>query len=529
MIPRKILLAVFTLALLGLPAQAQLITGGGSASGGGGGTPGGATNTVQYNAGGGTFGGAGPGTATTVLHGNASGAPTYGAVALGTDVSGILGSSNGGAGSVSGMMQANGSGTVAAATFGNGLSYTSPKLSLTNCLNNQTGTSYAVASTDAACIVTGKNVSAMGFTIVQATTAGFTSGYGATLANINAAGGTNLTLTATTSTFGNGLTSIVLAPGQVADFGSDGTNYPFTAVSLPVMAQDTILGNPNAANYPSAMTLPACASDGSHALTYASHALACTVVTASAASMTVGTTTVLSGTTTKVLFDNAGVLGEYTISGSGNVAMTTSPAFTTPSLGAATGTGLDMSGTAGSVLNLGTSFAMKEGGTTFLAASGGSIFPTLFWGWGTASVGLSSTTPTATSPSIDPNWSGNGTTGFGAATGVHSISIIVDAVEKARATTEGIQYKQVTAPTVGGTATPSIATGSTDEAGEVTAGTSATSVTITFNLTHTNAPFCVVTAQPQITSFAYTLSNTAITITQTATTGDKIDYRCTFP
>lgn len=38
------------------------------------------------------------GTATTVLHGNASGAPTFGAVALTTDVSGTLGPTNGGTG-----------------------------------------------------------------------------------------------------------------------------------------------------------------------------------------------------------------------------------------------------------------------------------------------------------------------------------------------------------------------------------------------------------------------------------------------
>lgn len=55
--------------------------------------------------------------------------------------------------------------------------------------------------------------------------------------------------------------------------------------------------------------------------------------TQTAPSVTVGTTTVLSGTTTRVLYDNAGVLGEYTISGTGNVAMTTSPVFTTPNLG----------------------------------------------------------------------------------------------------------------------------------------------------------------------------------------------------
>lgn len=58
----------------------------------------------------------------------------------------------------------------------------------------------------------------------------------------------------------------------------------------------------------------------------------CTI-TAAAASIAVGTTTIISGTTTRVLFDNAGVLGEYTISGTGNVAMTTNAVFTTPNLG----------------------------------------------------------------------------------------------------------------------------------------------------------------------------------------------------
>lgn len=59
---------------------------------------------------------------------------------------------------------------------------------------------------------------------------------------------------------------------------------------------------------------------------------------APAASLTVGSTVIASGTTTRVLFDNAGVLGEYTISGTGSVAMTTSPSFTTPTLGVASAT-----------------------------------------------------------------------------------------------------------------------------------------------------------------------------------------------
>lgn len=48
--------------------------------------------------------------------------------------------------------------------------------------------------------------------------------------------------------------------------------------------------------------------------------------------ITIGTTAITSGTDTKVLFDNAGVVGEYVISGSGNVAMTTSANLTTPKI-----------------------------------------------------------------------------------------------------------------------------------------------------------------------------------------------------
>lgn len=46
-----------------------------------------------------------------------------------------------------------------------------------------------------------------------------------------------------------------------------------------------------------------------------------------AASIVVGTTTITSGTNTRVLYDNAGVLGEYTITGTGSVVMSNSPTF----------------------------------------------------------------------------------------------------------------------------------------------------------------------------------------------------------
>lgn len=83
------------------------------------------------------------------------------------------------------------------------------------------------------------------------------------------------------------------------------------------------------------------------------------------------------------------------------------------------------------------------------------------------------------------------------------------------------------APAVTGTGSPTIASGSTDNAGEVTGGTSATSIIITFNVAKTNAPFCTVSPQTSVASFVYAISTTAITVTQTATTGQKIDYICT--
>lgn len=53
-------------------------------------------------------------------------------------------------------------------------------------------------------------------------------------------------------------------------------------------------------------------------------------------SVTVGTTSVAGGTSTKVLYNNAGVVGEYTITGTGNVVMGTGATIGTPSITAAT-------------------------------------------------------------------------------------------------------------------------------------------------------------------------------------------------
>lgn len=84
-------------------------------------------------------------------------------------------------------------------------------------------------------------------------------------------------------------------------------------------------------------------------------------------------------------------------------------------------------------------------------------------------------------------------------------------------------------PVVTGTGTPTIASGSSNTAGIVTAGASATSVVITFatNAPWNSVPSCIVTPQTGgIASFAYAVTRTAITVTQSATSGDLINYRC---
>lgn len=48
--------------------------------------------------------------------------------------------------------------------------------------------------------------------------------------------------------------------------------------------------------------------------------------------ITIGTTTITSGTNTRVLYNNAGVVGEYTVTGTGNAVLSDSPTITTPAI-----------------------------------------------------------------------------------------------------------------------------------------------------------------------------------------------------
>lgn len=69
-----------------------------------------------------------------------------------------------------------------------------------------------------------------------------------------------------------------------------------------------------------------------------------------------------------------------------------------------------------------------------------------------------------------------------------------------------------------------------DTAGIVTMGTSATGCVITFAVAYTGTPYCVVSwiATP-LASQSYVTSNTAITLTQTSASGNKVQYVCAGP
>jgi hypothetical protein len=90
-----------------------------------------------------------------------------------------------------------------------------------------------------------------------------------------------------------------------------------------------------------------------------------------------------------------------------------------------------------------------------------------------------------------------------------------------------VSSAQSTAPALTSCGTSPAITG-TDMAGIVTMGTGTpTGCVITFNVAYTGTPYCVVSwiATP-LASQSYVTSNTAITLTQTATSSNKVQYIC---
>lgn len=119
--------------------------------------------------------------------------------------------------------------------------------------------------------------------------------------------------------------------------------------------------------------------------------------------LTVGTTSVTSGTTTRVLFDNAGTLGEYAISGSGSVVMTSNAVLITPALGTPS-SGVLSSCTGYATANL---TGAAAGVLTFLATpSSANLLSALTTKTGTG-LNVFDTSPTLITPLLGTPTSGN--------------------------------------------------------------------------------------------------------------------------
>ena len=66
-----------------------------------------------------------------------------------------------------------------------------------------------------------------------------------------------------------------------------------------------------------------------------------------------------------------------------------------------------------------------------------------------------------------------------------------------------------------------------DQAGQVTMGTGTpTGCVITFKKPYLTAPLCTVSWQAELASMEYTVTNTAITLVQTATDSNLVNYVC---
>lgn len=123
--------------------------------------------------------------------------------------------------SPSGSLQYDASGNFGCATVNGGLLMTGGALSLTQAFNTQTSGDYTVLTGDAAKTI---KAGAHTYTLPQAGTTGFETGWGACILNI---GSGNATLNTSTSTFqgAGGTTSLTIPQNTWACPSSDGTNY----------------------------------------------------------------------------------------------------------------------------------------------------------------------------------------------------------------------------------------------------------------------------------------------------------------
>jgi hypothetical protein len=172
----------------------------------------------------------------------------------------------------------------------------------------------------------------------------------------------------------NGIATTPLLCQITANQNDSGTTPTSANGVLNVAAGKTV-------TFPLTLTFPSAAGTNGQQLTLSNSTTGLLEWAASGSSgITIGTTTA-NGTAGQVLYTDGSLVQQYAISGTGSVAMTDSPQFTTPSLGVATATSINgvalstasTGGAAYSLAIVGAIDTSNGGGTIDTSTFGGSI------------------------------------------------------------------------------------------------------------------------------------------------------------
>jgi hypothetical protein len=147
-----------------------------------------------------------------------------------------------------------------------------------------------------------------------------------------------LTIDPSTSTGAGTVTSVNISGGTTGLTASGG---PITASGTITLAGTLAIANggTNITSYATGDILYASATNTLSKLTAGSNGQVLTLAAgvpswaAGGGGLTIGTTSISGGTTGRLLYDNAGVVGELATTGSGNAVLATSPTLVTPILG----------------------------------------------------------------------------------------------------------------------------------------------------------------------------------------------------